>query len=142
MATNLYDTISKFPGSDKKQSSGQTITFPDVCAIPRPPDPFVPAPYPDAQLQENLQKANIVDAQAAAGNKHAKKLQRKAIKNLSKAMGKSVGDEAEADSATQAVLKGFQANKSMGTATFTMNTTSVKVEGKHVHYLGDALVDD
>ena len=49
------------------KSGGQSVAFPDVCKVPAPPAPFVPIPYPNSQFEENLRKANAIDAKAEAG---------------------------------------------------------------------------
>lgn len=93
------------------KGGGATVGFPDVCKTPAPPAPFAPIPYPNAQLQENLQKANKVDAQASAGDPRAIALQKEAVNNLKK----STGDEAVAlkgvVSATAAVQMGYTLHK-------------------------------
>ena len=83
---------------------GQEIAFPDVCKVPAPPAPFVPIPYPNIQYQENLKKANRVDARAKAGGKKAQQNQKMAIASLKAATG------FEAKSATQAVMIGKTAH--------------------------------
>jgi len=88
-----------FPASTKK-GSGPCIAFPDVCKTPAPPAPFVPIPYPNSQLEENLKKANETDAKAESGSKAAKEKQAQAINSLKEQMGR------DASSATQAVLIG------------------------------------
>jgi hypothetical protein len=91
-----------FPGSTK--GGGQTVAFPDVCKVPAPPAPFVPIPYLNVQFQQNLKRANKVDANAKAGGKRAVKLQKQAIDNLEAATGE------RAQSATQAVMLGKTAH--------------------------------
>ncbi len=83
-----------------KGSGGLSINFPDVCKTPAPPAPFVPVPYPNIQYQENLKKANKVDANAKAGGKRAIRFQKRAIESLENATGITV------KSATQAVMIG------------------------------------
>ena len=60
----------------------------------------MPVPYPNIQYQENLKKANKVDANAKAGGKRAIRLQKRAIESLENATGITV------KSATQAVIMG------------------------------------
>ncbi len=123
----------------KAKKGGTTIAFPDVCKTPAPPAPFVPIPYPNTQYQENLQTANQVDAAAQAGNPKAKKLQRKAIKNLKKAVARSKGDEAGTlkgvVSASQAVQFGYTLHKGgVGKPTASVSTT-VKMGTKNLDRL-------
>jgi hypothetical protein len=87
-----------------KGSSGLAITFPDVCKTPTPSG-LVPVPYPNAQLQSNLRKANLTDAKAKAGDTSAKKMQKQAIENLKQQIGVKV------KSATAAVLMGWSVYK-------------------------------
>ena len=95
---------------------GTTISFPDVCKTPAPPAPFVPIPYPNIQLQENLKAANKADAMANNGNKKAQKEQKQAIDNLYAQTG------IKAKSATQAVMIGRSVNGKYVRAT---NTTRI-----------------
>jgi hypothetical protein len=100
----------KKPGFGK-QGGGNSIGFPDVCKVPAPPAPFVPVPYPNMQLQENLKKANKVDAQASAGNTKAIALQKEAINNLKKSAGDEAGTLKGVVSASAAVRMGYTLHK-------------------------------
>lgn len=96
-----------FPRSvSKKKGSGYAVGFPSVCKVPAPPAPFVPVPYPNIALQENLKKANAADAKAKTGNKEAQADVEKAIENLAKAMGDEAGT-LKGMTATKAVMMGF-----------------------------------
>ena len=119
--------VARFPGSIKSENSGPTIAFPDVCKVPAPPAPFAPIPYPNIQYQENLKKANRVDARAKAGGKKAQQNQKMAIASLKVATG------FEAKSATQAVMVGKTVHNGGGGANIpagahvSPSQTSVKV---------------
>lgn len=106
--------MALFPGSSK--GGGKGVGFPDVCKTPAPPAPFAPIPYPNSQYQANLQKANRVDAQAAAGNKKAQKKQMQAIASYNKAAGSNEagtlkGVVSHVKSAGQAVRAGYVLHK-------------------------------
>ena len=101
-----------FPIKSSK-GGGTTISFPDVCKTPAPPAPFVPVPYPSAQLQENLKAANKADTMAKNGNKKAQNEQKQAIDNLYVQTG------IKAKSATQAVMIGKSVNGKYVKATTT-----------------------
>lgn len=88
-----------------------SVCFPDVCKTPAPPAPFVPIPYPNIQLQENLKLANKVDAQASAGNPEAIALQKEAIKSLKKSTGNEAGTLKGMTSASAAVKMGYTLHK-------------------------------
>jgi len=98
-------------GVIKPSGGGVSMGFPDVCKTHAPPAPFVPIPYPNAQLQKNLQKANKVDAQASAGDPGAIALQKEAINNLKKSMGDEAGTLKGIVSATAAVQMGYTLHK-------------------------------
>ena len=101
-----------------KAGNGMTIAFPDVCKTPTPGGP-VPIPYPNIQLQSNLQQANKTDAKAKTGDKAAKKLQKQAIDNLKQQTG------IEVKSATAAVLMGYSVfKKSVGDEAGTRTNTA------------------
>ncbi len=103
MAQNVFAQSS---GAAHTGSGGLSINFPDVCKTPAPPAPFVPVPYPNIQYQENLKKANKVDANAKAGGKRAIRLQKRAIESLENATGITV------KSATKAVMLGYTVHQS------------------------------
>ena len=100
------------------KDGGKTIAFPDVCKVPAPPAPFVPIPYPSAQLEENLKSANKADAAAKTGDQKAQGLRKQAIDNLYSQTG------IKARSATQAVLIGKSVNGKciVGTALAPLST--------------------
>ena len=102
--------MSKFP-NDKGKGGGMSPAFPDVCKTPAPPAPFVPVPYPNADYQKNLAKAQKVDALASKGDKKAKKLQAKAIQNLSQSVGDEAGTLKGVVNASTAVKMGYTLSK-------------------------------
>ncbi len=119
-----YTTFANSRGIAHKGSGGTSIAFPDVCKTPAPPAPFAPIPYPNIQYQENLKKANRVDARAKNGNKRAKKQVDQANMSLNTGYSSSSGDEA-------GTLKGIVSLKTMGTLTpMAGPSASEKFEGK------------
>jgi hypothetical protein len=109
-STSLEEVMFPRPVS-KKKGSGLVVGFPEVCKVPAPPAPFVPAPYPNIALQENLKKANAADAKAKTGNKEAQADVEKAVENLAKAMGDEAGT-LKGMTATKAVMVGFNIHHS------------------------------
>ncbi len=114
-----------------KKGGGGSIGFPDVCKTPAPPAPFVPTPYPNTQYQENLKKAQKVDAQASAGNQEAIALQQEAINNLKKSMGDEAGTLKGVTSASQAVQQGYTLHKGAVGRPTVSKTTSVRMGMAH-----------
>lgn len=39
-----------FPAKSKQKKGNVSAVFPDVCKVPAPPAPFVPAPFPNINL--------------------------------------------------------------------------------------------
>ncbi len=114
-----------FPASTKTSNGDNTVVFPDVCIVPAPPAPFVPAPYPDSQYQENMKAANRVDAMTKAGNKEAQKKQKQAIDSLQRQKG------IKATSATQAVLLGKTAHGTLRQKSRNLSTMSNAYKSHH-----------
>jgi hypothetical protein len=114
-----------FPRTLAASKGGLSVAFPDVCKVPAPPAPFVPIPYPNSQLEENLKTANKVDAKAESGDKTAKKQQAEAINNLKMVTGQ------QASSATQAVLIGKTVHaKFLGKAARVKRPVNLRMRGR------------
>lgn len=130
MAQNIYANARSIV---HKVSGGKSIAaFPDVCLTP-PAGSGMPVPIP---------YANQLDAQAAAGDKKAKKDQKKLmddaakngykVKSVTQWAIKTSGDEAGR-------LGGILTSQTMQKAEFVNYSMDVKFEGKKVVHMGDPL---
>lgn len=99
-----------FPASTK--GGGNCVGFPDVCKVPAPPAPFVPAPFP-----------NMAQCSSASGTSDKVVIVNKPSIHTSSEISRSSGDEA-------GTLKGMMSQTNMDKAVFKMGSTAVKVEGK------------
>jgi hypothetical protein len=110
------------------KGSGQTLAPSpvDVCKTPTPGGP-IPIPY-----------ANMIDAQAEAGDEGARKKQ------------KQIKEESGAESATQGAIRsrgneagtvsGIMSSKIMGPSDYLLYSFDVKLEGKNVRRSVDPLL--
>jgi hypothetical protein len=119
-----------------QKGSGKTLAvFPDVCLSP-PEGGGAPVPIP---------YANLLDAQAAAGDKKAKKDQKKLIDDAAK-------NGYEVKSATQWAIKssgdeasrvgGVVSSTTTGKAKFVDYSMDVKFEGKSVVRMTDTVLQN
>lgn len=105
------------PISTKK--SGTCLAVPDVCKVPAPPAPPVPTPFPNTG--QAMQANSGVSTKTKVGGKEA------ILENAKIPM--SAGDEPGS-------LGGMVSNKFKGEVIFKKGSSSVKIEGKGVCYLG------
>lgn len=102
-------------------------TIPNVCKMPGPPAPFVPAPLPNIARSELSPK----------GYSTTVKIESHAVA-IRGAMFASVGDIA-----SKGTGGGLLSGNTHGPAKFIApGSMTVKIEGKNVHLLGDAMLNN
>jgi len=106
----------RFPNPLNKQKNGAAMAYPDVCKVPAPPAPFVPAPFPNVAAASN---------QFKGAAKKVKSMQKEVMKKSSK--GRS-GDEA-------GTLKGIVSSINKMSVLFDQHSVKVKTEGKKASML-------
>jgi uncharacterized Zn-binding protein involved in type VI secretion len=105
------------PAATKK--SGTCLAVPDVCKVPAPPAPPIPTPFPNTG--QNRQATIGISTKTKFGGKEV------ILENAKIPM--STGDEPGS-------LGGMVSNKFKGEVIFKKGSSSVKVEGKPVCYIG------
>ena len=107
-----------------KGSGGSAPGLPDFCKTPAPPGPPVPVPYPIvAQSSDTANGSNTVTCD---GNP---------IMLKDSDFNRCSGDE-------PGTLKGVASSTNLGKAKFSVYSFDVKVEGKNVPRLGDAMTNN
>jgi len=107
-----------------KGSGGSAPGLPDFCKTPAPPGPPVPVPYPI--VAQSSDTANGSSSVTCDGNP---------IMLKDSDFSRCSGDEA-------GTLKGVASSTNMGKAKFAAYSFDVKVEGKNVPRLGDAMTNN